>query len=75
MINSPIKHLLILLIKLYRVLLSGFLPDACRFTPSCSVFAIDAFEKHGIMRGGWFALKRICKCQPFNDSTGYDPVP
>ena len=75
MINSLIKHFFILLIKLYKALLSGFLPDACRFTPSCSGFAIGALEKHGIIKGGWLALKRISKCRPFNKTTGFDPVP
>ncbi|MDP7026791.1 MAG: membrane protein insertion efficiency factor YidD [Candidatus Marinimicrobia bacterium] len=75
MINSLIKHFFILLIKLYKTVLSGFLPDACRFTPSCSSFAIGALEKHGIIMGGWLALKRIGKCHPFNKTTGFDPVP
>jgi len=75
MINSLIKHFFILLIRLYKTLFSGFLPDTCRFTPSCSGFAIDALEKHGIIRGGWLALKRISKCHPFNKTTGCDPVP
>ena len=75
MINSLIKHFFILLIKLYKALLSGFLPDTCRFTPSCSGFAIDALERHGIIGGGWLALKRISKCHPFNKTAGYDPVP
>ena len=75
MINSLIKHFFILLIKLYKALLSGFLLDACRFTPSCSGFAVDALEKYGIIRGGWLALKRISKCHPFYKTTGFDPVP
>jgi len=75
MINSLIKRFFILLIKLYKTLLSGFLPDACRFAPPCSGFAIDALEKYGTIRGGWLALKRIGKCHPFNKTTGFDPVP
>ncbi len=54
--------------------LSPFLPHVCRFYPSCSHYALEAVEKHGILRGGWLALKRILKCQPFHPG-GYDPVP
>lgn len=62
------------LIRTYQVLLSPFLGDHCRFTPSCSRYAIEAIEKHGSLRGSWLAIKRIARCHPLCDG-GYDPVP
>jgi putative membrane protein insertion efficiency factor len=62
------------LIRTYQVLLSPFLGDHCRFTPSCSRYAIEAIEKHGSLRGTWLAIKRIARCHPLCDG-GYDPVP
>jgi putative membrane protein insertion efficiency factor len=75
MLHSLIKQLFILLIKIYKNVISGFLPDACRFTPSCSNYSIEALDKHGIKGGGWLAIKRFGKCHPFYKTTGYDPVP
>lgn len=66
--------LLQLLIRTYQVTLSPFLGDHCRFTPSCSQYASEAIAKYGALRGGWLAIKRIVRCQPFCDG-GYDPVP
>ncbi|MBT8039309.1 MAG: membrane protein insertion efficiency factor YidD [Gammaproteobacteria bacterium] len=62
------------LIRSYQVLLSPFLGNHCRFTPSCSAYAMEAIEKHGALKGGWLALKRIGRCHPLCDG-GYDPVP
>ncbi|NNK34358.1 MAG: membrane protein insertion efficiency factor YidD [Xanthomonadales bacterium] len=62
------------LIRSYQVLLSPFLGNHCRFTPSCSTYAMEAIEKHGALKGGWLALKRIGRCHPLCDG-GYDPVP
>lgn len=66
--------LLVLLVRAYQVVLSPLLPAACRYTPSCSHYAIEALEKHGALRGGWLAVKRIARCHPFR-AGGYDPVP
>jgi putative membrane protein insertion efficiency factor len=68
------SKLLQFLIRTYQVLLSPFLGDHCRFTPSCSRYAIEAIEKHGSLRGTWLAIKRIARCHPLCDG-GYDPVP
>jgi len=57
----------------YHKILSPLLPPACRFYPSCSVYASAAIEKYGIGRGGLLGLRRICRCHPFN-AGGYDPV-
>jgi len=64
----------ILLIRIYQNTLSVILPSSCRFTPSCSNYGIEAFKKHGALKGFWLTLKRIGRCHPWGGS-GYDPVP
>ncbi len=66
--------LLIIPIKLYQWLISPLLPHSCRFTPSCSAYAIESFRKHGIWKGFYLAVKRIMRCHPWGGH-GYDPVP
>lgn len=61
-------------IRLYRALLSPLLPKVCRFHPSCSVYAMQALEDHGPLRGLWLAARRLSKCHPFHPG-GLDPVP
>ncbi len=61
-------------IRLYKRAVSPFLPPSCRFTPTCSTYAIEAIERHGPVRGVWLGTKRICRCQPWGGS-GFDPVP
>lgn len=68
------SRLLQFLIRAYQVLLSPFLGDHCRFTPSCSQYAMEAIDKHGALKGSWLAIRRILRCHPFCDG-GYDPVP
>ena len=68
------KLLLVLLVRGYQVALSPLLPASCRYYPTCSHYAIEALEKHGALRGGWLALKRIARCHPFRPG-GFDPVP
>ncbi|MCK6514042.1 membrane protein insertion efficiency factor YidD [Myxococcota bacterium] len=65
---------MILLIRLYRLVLSPLLPPACRFWPSCSAYALEAVQVHGPWRGGWMATRRIGRCHPFHPG-GLDPVP
>lgn len=67
------KFLVIDLLGLYKVIVSPFIPPACRFEPTCSQYAMQAVEKHGAIRGSWMALKRLLRCQPFC-SGGHDPV-
>jgi hypothetical protein len=62
------------LLDLYKRFLSPLLPRACRFEPTCSVYAKQAIERHGLARGGALALRRLLKCQPFHRG-GFDPVP
>lgn len=64
----------LMLIKFYKVALSPYMGGSCRFTPTCSTYAYEAIEKYGIIKGGWLALKRILRCNPWGGSV-YDPVP
>jgi putative membrane protein insertion efficiency factor len=68
------RRFLIGVVRLYQVALSPLLPASCRYTPSCSVYAIEALERYGAARGSWLALRRIGRCHPFH-AGGYDPVP
>ncbi len=69
-----IRRLLIALVKAYRLTLSPWIGGACRFTPSCSVYSIEALEKHGAAAGSYLTLARIARCQPWCQG-GHDPVP
>jgi len=62
------------LIRAYQLLLSPFLGNQCRFTPSCSQYASEAIGRHGALKGSWLAIRRILRCHPFC-AGGYDPVP
>ncbi len=68
------RMILIALVRGYQVVLSPLLPAACRYYPSCSVYAIEALERHGAVRGTWLAMRRIARCNPFRPG-GFDPVP
>ncbi|BAL26882.1 membrane protein insertion efficiency factor YidD [Azoarcus sp. KH32C] len=68
------KILLLGLLRVYRYVVSPMLGRNCRFYPSCSVYAVEAVERHGALRGGWLAVKRVGRCHPFHPG-GYDPVP
>lgn len=72
--TNPLAIPLILLIQLYQKTLSPLLGNRCRFHPSCSNYCIEALRQHGMVRGLWYAIKRIGSCHPFH-SGGYDPVP
>lgn len=64
----------IVLIRFYQICISPFTPSACRFSPTCSTYTLEALKKHGLLKGGWLGLKRIASCHPWGKS-GYDPVP
>ena len=68
------KRLLIGLVRAYRLVLSPWLGQSCRFEPTCSAYAIGALEAHGAARGSYLALRRIARCQPWCQG-GHDPVP
>ena len=64
----------IFLIKIYQHIISPILGPKCRFTPTCSQYAIQSFQKYGLFKGFWLSAKRISRCHPWGGS-GYDPVP
>lgn len=72
--KSLLANILIGMIKLYQVTLSPFIGRACRYTPTCSNYGIEAIQKHGPFKGFWLTLKRVLSCNPWGGS-GYDPVP
>ncbi|PIR39213.1 MAG: membrane protein insertion efficiency factor YidD [Alphaproteobacteria bacterium CG11_big_fil_rev_8_21_14_0_20_39_49] len=67
-------QILIAIIKLYKIVISPFLPRACRYLPTCSEYSAEALKTHGIIRGGYLSIKRILSCHPWGKH-GYDPVP
>tara|TARA_B100002003_G_C13780820_1_gene386704 strand:+ start:182 stop:409 length:228 start_codon:yes stop_codon:yes gene_type:complete len=69
------KYLIIYLIRFYRFFISPIFVPACRFSPTCSSFAIDAINKYGVVFGAWLALKRLFRCNPLSRRSGYDPLP
>ncbi len=68
------KKALVSLIRFYQKYISPLKPPTCRFTPTCSTYAIQAIERFGVLKGGYLALLRIIRCNPLNPG-GHDPVP
>lgn len=68
------RWLAIGLVKFYQGAISPLSPAACRYHPTCSQYAVEAIQKHGALKGGWLAIRRISRCHPWGGS-GYDPVP
>lgn len=69
-----LARVLISLVRCYQVAISPWLPPSCRYTPTCSTYAIDALRLHGAGRGSWLAGRRIGRCHPWGGH-GFDPVP
>ena len=74
MLSSLLKGILIALVRVYQTVISPLTPTSCRYTPTCSQYAIEAIRLHGPIKGGRMAAKRIGSCHPWGGS-GYDPVP
>jgi len=68
-----VNGVLIAVIRAYQRVLSPYIPPSCRYSPTCSQYAVEALQKHGPLRGGYLALRRVLRCTPFH-SGGYDPV-
>ena len=71
---NPITKLFIAIIRFYQLVISPILPSACRYTPTCSAYGIEALKKHGAIRGSVLTIKRIMRCNPWGGH-GEDPVP
>ena len=71
---SPLARLLAAPVKAYRLIFSPWVGHNCRYHPTCSAYALEALKKHGGMKGGWLALRRILRCHPWGNS-GIDNVP
>ena len=69
------KWILMALVRFYRTAISPYRPPCCRFTPTCSQYALQALEKYGAVKGTWLAVKRFSRCHPFHKGDWYDPVP
>lgn len=74
MLKKIIIFPFVLLVRFYQVAISPFTPGVCRYSPTCSHYTVEALKKHGLLKGGWLAVKRIGSCHPWGGS-GYDPVP
>ncbi|HMH56764.1 MAG TPA: membrane protein insertion efficiency factor YidD [Gemmatimonadales bacterium] len=68
------RHLLAGMVRGYQLVISPALPPSCRFTPSCSQYALEAITRHGAVRGTWLTVRRLVRCHPFHPG-GFDPVP
>ncbi|MFM8317936.1 MAG: membrane protein insertion efficiency factor YidD, partial [Bacteroidota bacterium] len=66
------KYILMALVRLYRSMLSPYLPPSCRYNPTCSAYALEALQRHGAWRGSWLTLRRLARCHPWGGH-GHDP--
>jgi putative membrane protein insertion efficiency factor len=74
MFEKVLTFVLVAAIRAYRMTIGLVLPDSCRYSPSCSAFAVEALRTYGPWRGTWLAVRRVLRCHPFH-AGGYDPVP
>lgn len=73
-IGAIVSLIAVFIIKLYQIFISPLLPGACRYYPTCSAYSIEAFKRHGPVKGGYLTVKRVLSCNPFFEG-GFDPVP
>lgn len=69
------KSLMLAMIRFYQRYISPAFPPRCRFSPTCSQYALEAIGKYGAWKGGWMALRRLLRCNPFYKGDYFDPVP
>jgi putative membrane protein insertion efficiency factor len=74
-LSKVLSLVLLLPIWIYQKIISPFLPSTCRYSPTCSAYAVEAIKKHGPFYGFYLALRRILSCHPWSKKSGYDPVP
>ncbi|WP_138430855.1 membrane protein insertion efficiency factor YidD [Fodinibius saliphilus] len=68
------KYLFIGLVRFYQLVISPWIPSSCRYHPTCSQYSLEAFRRHGAIKGFWLTVKRIARCHPWSEG-GHDPVP
>jgi len=73
-VNKILSFPLVILVRIYQFGISPLLPTSCRYTPSCSVYSVEALQKHGPIKGLYLSIKRILSCNPWGGH-GHDPVP
>lgn len=73
-LSLALAWVVMLPILVYRQFISPLTPPSCRFTPTCSQYALEALRRHGVLRGSWLTIRRLLRCHPWGGS-GYDPVP
>ncbi|HAI75850.1 MAG TPA: membrane protein insertion efficiency factor YidD [Microscillaceae bacterium] len=73
-LRKALVALVLIPIRFYQLAISPLLPPTCRYSPTCSQYAVEAIQKHGILKGIWLSMRRIGRCHPWGGS-GYDPVP
>jgi uncharacterized protein len=71
---SLATRFLLMLVRAYQYVLSPYFGTQCRFTPTCSNYAVDALKKHGAIKGSYFTIRRLLRCHPWHPG-GYDPIP
>jgi putative membrane protein insertion efficiency factor len=74
-LNSILKFVVLIPVRLYQGMISPFFPGSCRHEPTCSAYMFDAVKEWGALRGFWMGLKRLSSCGPWSSSFGPDPVP
>jgi putative membrane protein insertion efficiency factor len=72
--NRPLLLIILRTIRFYQRWVSPLISQNCRYQPSCSAYAVEALEQHGVLRGGWLSIRRLLRCHPWG-GYGYDPVP
>ena len=74
-LTYPIELICLILVYLYKILISPMLPKSCKFTPSCSTYCVIAIKRFGVVVGVFYTIKRLLKCNHFSKKKGFDPVP